>query len=519
VCSLRVVSDAEPAKTFIDNTFVGKKGWETTGAIIYYLFKHHRERFFPNCKKLVFVSDNGTGFRQTEMLHFWTLFSIEFDLLVRVETLAPYHGYSMADQHASGVGQAVHRRRIRSDLCGSKAVASVITEELGNVAFSYDQPGRKCAMVQNVIDAHIKPGVKIREFQSFVCYLMRGGVETRMAGVVTAGRFSGMAHTCLFDMRISSSTCGKCSDVLLEPVTHPASVCKEGGVGHQHEHKRHADELRGLSPAEVAAGLRAAVRVASEQSAAVKAVENRVRQAMQHLEQLVPAPSSPASSSSSSSSASSASSASTNELSKSAMDDDDDDDEPLVPTQRVKPASLATPSPTAPSASSSSTSSSTSLDKSGDTKDMDDDDDKLIAQTLPAPLIPQHHRGPRKPVKRKEPPTKKAQKAKKQKMQKGSNQKGPKLTVEEAHRVTIVGEKWTPTPKGGKWTEKTYHQRIYIFEYEDGHKSTVVAEDLNPDKGRENVLLADQSEFWKKPIAAWRLNHHPLPRASPPTAQ
>jgi hypothetical protein len=75
---------------------------------------------------------------------------------------------------------------------------------------------------------------------------------------------------------------------------------------------------------------------------------------------------------------------------------------------------------------------------------------------------------------------------------------------------TIVEEYWSPPPKGGKWSKRTYAQRMYRLCMTDDEGGTdfreLVAEDLAPTQYTP-LTLADQNDFYKEAIAGWRVDN------------
>lgn len=92
---------------------------------------------------------------------------------------------------------------------------------------------------------------------------------------------------------------------------------------------------------------------------------------------------------------------------------------------------------------------------------------------------------------------------------------------EDEVEFKIVGEYWSPQPKGGsQWTKQTFTQRMYRLCVTDDEGGTdfraLVAEDLAPTTSTPSVL-ADQNEFYSAAIVEWRADH-PSPPDRPTKA-
>jgi hypothetical protein len=461
----------------IDNLFMGPKGWQTTAGILSNFLTHHKHTLLPNCTKLYLVSDNGTGFRQSEMLHFYTLLAEEWRLEIDAEMLAPYHGYSMCDQHAGIIGGFVHRKRMYNEVVGPEGVADIV-HGWGGTAFVHKNPA-SCPAVKRVQDTHMKPGIKIREFLSFHVQFTKSGKRTQLVGVVTGGRFSGIKHTCLLDMRRSSHTCGHCSDTLLCPISHIGRCT----LGTTSQHARHVEEEEApLNAQEVAAGLKAAVHAADQVRAQTAPADESLKAALAALSGVpsslqVPAPVQLASA-----------------LPQSNLQSPPADRAatgPPNPTQiaaqTLPPLSAPQPSPEPIPAHAPTTTAQEEPQVAVLSAADDSDDDKPLIVHKPSvkPWIPAHARKPRtipKPKPEKKPPKKRAQK----------REKSDEVASEEP--VEIYGEKWV------------FGQRQYLFRYVNtGVKGVIVAEECRPYK-RQRIpdKWADNNPWWEPYIKAWR---------------
>jgi hypothetical protein len=207
----------------INNFFTGHHNWESTAGVLTSLIKQGTFAAL-GLKRIHKVSDTGTGFRQTEMLHWDTVISELSGIEFRTELKAEYHGYSASDQHASVLSRIFDDLRTSSKLVGVEQFAAAVRHYREGstpqtIAFSYEpNPGAKDIVIQTIANSmcHRKPAILIRQFHSFWPYHDESG--KLVPGVVTASRLSGEKHTAVFDMRPAVATCDICSCVKMRPI-------------------------------------------------------------------------------------------------------------------------------------------------------------------------------------------------------------------------------------------------------------------------------------------------------------
>jgi hypothetical protein len=129
----------------INNFFTGHHTWESTAGILTELIK---KGIFAQLglKRIHKVSDTGTGFRQTEALHWDSVMSELTGIELRTELKAEYHGYTASDQHASVLSRIFDDLRTSSKLVGVDQFAAAVRRYREGatpqtLAFAYHNPG------------------------------------------------------------------------------------------------------------------------------------------------------------------------------------------------------------------------------------------------------------------------------------------------------------------------------------------------------------------------------------------
>jgi hypothetical protein len=211
---------------YITNTFEQPHDWRTTVGILDALLTSGE---FAQFDHITFVSDNGSGFRQSETLHYYTLVRTMHHKHVAVHMLCPRHALNRCDAHGGHIKTTAAQSKAASvgvETASEFSVSLVAATKAGRLreekCFEFDDP-IDCGVVHWIDANHRKPPsaeVAITTFHAFNTYYIENGERLYKEGVVTASTTSDSAIGALFDFRPRKrgERCRRCEQRCFHPV-------------------------------------------------------------------------------------------------------------------------------------------------------------------------------------------------------------------------------------------------------------------------------------------------------------
>jgi hypothetical protein len=216
---------------YLDCVFAEPHSWRTIVGILDSLFADNE---FKGIRKIVLVSDNGSGFHQSETFHFYSLIHSLYGIEVDIHMLCPRHAYSLCDSHGGHTKSAAGQDRAATGtLDSASAFASKLRQAHSKgrlqrtTVYEFDTPD-DCDMVRLIESTHRKPKeVKITHYHAFHTSFFMNGKRHWEDGVVTASATSDKPVSALLDFRPRKrgERCRPCEGQVHYPVFSAGHVC------------------------------------------------------------------------------------------------------------------------------------------------------------------------------------------------------------------------------------------------------------------------------------------------------
>jgi hypothetical protein len=193
------------AVRYVDCVFPEAHTWRTIVGILDSLLADGEFKAF---RRLYLVSDNGSGFHQSETFHFYSFIQQLYGIEVSIHMLCPRHAYSLCDAHGGHTKTiGAEDRSATGALDSTTAFAAKLRQAhtkgrlKKTTVYEFDDPG-DCDIVRFIEENHRKPKeIKITHYHTFHTSYVKNGKRTWEEGVMTAATTSDEPVSALLDFR------------------------------------------------------------------------------------------------------------------------------------------------------------------------------------------------------------------------------------------------------------------------------------------------------------------------------